>query len=126
MVWYIPNVIKEVSRELRKNMTESEGKIWLEIKNMKLGYKFLRQKPIYLYSENNWQERYIIPDFCCFELKLIIEIDWNIHDKIEICILDRIKEELIKQKWFSIIRIQNQDIKNNINNVIKKIVASFP
>jgi len=72
---YIPEIIKIASRNLRKNMTESEKQIWQELKIKKLGYKFERQKPIFLYKEESGLDRYIIPDFICIELKLIIEID---------------------------------------------------
>jgi len=72
---YIPEIIKIVARDLRKNMTESEKLIWEKIRNKKLWYKFERQKPLYLYKENSGLDRYIIPDFICIELKLIIEIE---------------------------------------------------
>jgi len=33
---YIPDIIKIASRNLRKNMTNSEKIVWLEIKNKKI------------------------------------------------------------------------------------------
>jgi len=99
MSWYIHDSIKIISRELRKNMTYSENIIWNSLKNKRLWYKFLRQKPIYLYTEYSWLGRYIIPDFVCLKLKLVLEIDWNIHDKKEIYLLDREKEKLLNNKW---------------------------
>ena len=126
MTWFIPEIIKEASRNLRKNMTESEKIIWNEINKKKLWYKFLRQKPIYLYTENYWLDRYIIPDFCCLDIKVILEIDWSIHNLKEIYLLDLEKEKLLKNKWFKVIRINNDEIKKDIKSVLKKIVASFP
>jgi len=126
MSWIIPDIIKEASRDLRKNMTKSEEKIWDKLKNKKLWFKFLRQKPIYLYTENSWLDRYIIPDFCYLELKLVLEIDWNIHTKKEIYLLDIEKEKLLIQKWFKLIRITNREILYNIDKVLEKIAASFP
>ena len=123
---YIPENITYVSRELRKNMTNSEKTIWEQIKNKKLWYKFLSQRPIYLYTENSWLDRYIIPDFNCLKLKLILEIDWNIHNVNETYILDNEKEKLLSQKWYKIIRITNNEIENNITKVLETIVASFP
>ena len=41
MTWVIPDVIKEISRKLRKNMTESEKIIWDKIKNKKNSYRNL-------------------------------------------------------------------------------------
>ena len=116
-----PDIIKETSKKLRKNMTESEIILWSFIKWWKLWIKFLRQKSIYVFTENSWLDRYIIPDFYCYEKKIILEIDWNIHNLKEIYELDLYKENLLKNIWFNVIRIKNEDIKNNINNVIKTI-----
>jgi len=126
MTWYIPNVILEAARCLRKDMTDAEKKLWEKIKWKKLWVKFLRQKPIYLYTEDTGHDRYIIPDFCVLDIKLIIEVDWEIHNKSEVYFLDRVKEGLLLQKWFKILRFKNEEILNNINIVIEKIVASFP
>ena len=126
MTWFVPEIIKETARSLRKNMTESEKLLWKELNNKKIKYKFLRQKPIYLFTENSWLDRYIIPDFCCLELKLIIEVDWSIHNLQEIYLLDLEKEKLLNQKWFKVIRIKNDEIKNNLNLVLSKIKSFFP
>jgi very-short-patch-repair endonuclease len=126
MAWFIPDIIKIAARNLRKNMTNSEELIWGELKTKKLWYKFLRQKPLYLYTEDSWLDRYIIPDFVCLDLKLVLEIDWNVHDKEDVYLLDIEKEKLLNQKWFKVIRIRNEEIQNNIQNTIEKIVASFP
>ena len=126
MSLYIPKIIKEVSRDLRKNLTNSEKMIWEEIRNKKLWYKFLRQKPIYLYTEYSWLDRCVIPDFYCSELRLILEIDWSIHTKKEIYLLDLEKEKLLWKKWINVIRVTNNEIIKNISTVINKIILSFP
>ena len=117
----IPDIIKDISRKLRKNMTESEVILWTFIKWWKIWAKFLRQKPIYVFTENNWFNRYIIPDFYCYKKKIILEVDWSIHNIKEIYKLDLYKQELLISMWFKIIRIKNENIKNNINNVLKTI-----
>ena len=117
----IPDIIIEISRRLRKNMTVSEMILWSFLRSKKLWIKFLRQKPIYVYTDNSWLDRYIISDFFCYEKKLILEIDWNIHNLKEVYILDCHKKILLEKHWYKLIRIQNKDIKNNINLVIKKI-----
>lgn len=121
----IPYLIKEISRKLRKNMTDSEVILWSFIKWWKLWVKFLRQKPIYVFTEDNWLDRYIIPDFFCYGKKIILEIDWNIHNLKEVYELDLYKEKLLLNMWFRIIRIKNYEIKNDINSVIKKIQNSL-
>ncbi len=117
----IAEKIKKASRNLRQNMTESEIILWSFIRWWKIWAKFMRQHPIYVFTENNWLDRYIIPDFYCHESKLIIEIDWSIHNIKEVYELDKVKENILKNMWFNIIRIKNLDIKTNINNVIQSI-----
>jgi very-short-patch-repair endonuclease len=53
---------------------------------------------MYIFTENNGQDRFIIPDFYCAEKKLIIEVDGGIHNEQEILNLDNIKQELIEVK----------------------------
>ena len=123
---YIPDIIKITARELRKNMTISEKIFWDKVRNRKLYYKFERQKPFYLYTENSWLDRYIIPDFICIKLKIIIEIDWNIHNKKNVLNLDKEKEKLLFQKGFRVIRFKNYDINNEIDKVVSNLIALFP
>ena len=117
----IPENIKLVVRELRKNQTKAEEILWNEIRNDKLWVRVLRQKIFYVYTENSWQERYIIPDFYIAKNKLIIEVDGSIHKIWDIMNLDKIKDELIINRWFKILRITNDEIYNNLENVILKI-----
>jgi len=117
----IPDVIKEASKNLRNSMTKSEVILWQYIKSWKLWVKFLRQKPIYVFTENNWLDRFLIPDFYCYEKKLIIEIDWSIHNLEEILNLDIEKEKLLNNLWYRVIRIKNEEINNNIKTVLLKI-----
>ena len=122
----IPEIIKIASRKLRKNMTESEILLWKELKARKLHWvKFQRQTPTYLFTENTWFDRYIIPDFYCSEYKLIIELDWNVHDVEEIYILDREKEKILKSLWYKILRFRNEEIYEDIESVLNKIKENF-
>ena len=71
----IPDIIKEVARDLRKNMTPAEKLLWESIRRDISGFRFLRQKPLYVFTEDSGQARFIIPDFYCHSKKLIIEVD---------------------------------------------------
>ena len=117
----IPEAIKIASRDLRKNMTEAEVIIWNILKWKKLGFKFSRQNSLYLFTEESWLKRYIIPDFYCKEKWLILEVDGNIHNDEDIYIQDKSKEILLKQKWLNLLRIKNQDIFHNLSDVILTI-----
>ena len=61
--------LKDLAKDLRKNMTFSEVLLWNELKQNKMGYDFDRQRPIGNY----------IVDFYCKDLGLAIEIDGNTH-----------------------------------------------
>ncbi len=118
----IPTIIKNASRRLRQTMTCSEKILWSKLKSRKFyNVKFLRQLPIYVYTENSWLDRYVIPDFICREYKVIIELDWNIHEEKEIYKLDRYKEFILNNLWYKILRFKNDDIINNINFSLIKI-----
>ena len=67
-----PDVIKNAARKLRNNSTKSEVILWKFIKTKLQNYKFLRQKPIYVYTEDSWLDRYIIADCYCHKKKLIL------------------------------------------------------
>lgn len=116
-----PDIIKIAAQNLRNNSTPSEVLVWNEIKNEKLWAKFLRQKPVYVYTEDNWLDRFIIADFYCFEKKLIIEIDGNIHDFEEVYELDRVKEELLKNLWYRVIRVKNEEVLSDMDGVLEMI-----
>ena len=118
----IPEIIKITARKLRQNSTEVEKILWNKVRNRQLDWrKFLRQFPIYIYTEYSWLDRFVIPDFVCKELKLIIELDWSVHEKVEVYNLDRQKEKLLQANWYTILRFKNQDILNNLDQVIQNI-----
>ena len=118
----IPDIIKETARKLRKNMTESEILLWKELRAKKLNWiKFTRQAPTYVFTENSWLDRYIIPDFLCSEYKLIIELDWSIHNLEEIYILDREKEKILEKSWYKVVRFTNEEVFENMEGVLQKI-----
>ena len=121
MVHHIPDILKQAARELRKNMTSSEKKLWDTIRWDKLWERILRQKVFYVYTEDSGLNRFIIPDFYIASKKFIIEVDGGIHKLSEILKLDKVKEELIIQKWFNFIRITNNEIEQDIEKVITKI-----
>ena len=111
---YNKKELKGRRRYLRQNSTKAEQIIWQCIRNSKLGYKFRRQYSVGPY----------IADFCCPELKLIVEIDGAYHDDEEQIKQDKEREEYLEAAEFKIIRFRNEDIKYNyilVSEKIKKI-----
>lgn len=121
----IPDIIKLTAQKLRNESTKAEVILWNYIKNEKLWIKFLRQKPIYVYTEDSWLDRFIIADFYCFEKKFIVEIDGNIHDLDEVYKLDKIKEKLLNNLWYKVFRIKNEEIFDDVEKVLERIRGAF-
>lgn len=117
----VPEIIKIAARDLRKNMTKAEIELWSHIKNKNIWVRFMRQKPIYVYTEDNWLDRFIIADFYCAEKDLVIELDWEIHLEKEVLELDKVKEKLLENKWIKVIRFRNEEVFKNIWEVLEKI-----
>ncbi len=103
--------LKKFSRQLRKNSTFGEVLLWKEIKGRKLGYQFMRQKPILDY----------IVDFYCSPLKLAIEIDGISHDAIVEKDFERQKK--IEKLGISFLRFTEKEVRNNLDGVLRKITA---
>lgn len=106
----------ELSRELRKEMTEAEKVFWEMVRNRRMfGLKFRRQQVI---------DGFIV-DFYCDSLGLCVEIDGGVHDNIEQKNYDRQREELIALRRLRIIRFINDEVLNHeetIKNRIREVL----
>ena len=90
-------------------MSPPEILLWNQLKCKKLGYDFHRQKPI---------DNYIV-DFFCQKLKLIVEVDGEVH-------IDKGEDDIARQKkleslGLKVLRFQASDIMKNLNDVIESI-----
>lgn len=95
--------LKKRSQEMRKNPTKAEALFWKDIlPKSRLGqFRWNRQKPLLQF----------IVDFYCAELKLIIEIDGEIHQSQKEYDLSR--DEVLKSHNLQTVRFTNVDILNN-------------
>ena len=106
----------EKSRQLRKNMTPQERKLWYIIKNRQFnGYRFRRQFPLGQY----------IVDFICREKKIIIEIDGGQHNEIKNIQYDNERTEYLISEGYKVLRFWNNDIDKNIGGVYEKLKEAF-
>ena len=106
----------EKSRQLRKNMTPQERKLWDIIKNRQFfGYRFRRQFPL---------SQYIV-DFICREKKIIIEIDGGQHNEIKNIQYDNKRTEYLISEGYKVLRFWNNDIDKNIVGVYEKLKEVF-
>lgn len=112
------DLIKQTVRELRKNQTPSEAKIWNAVRNRQINRKkFLRQHPIRF--EIDGQRRFFIADFYCHEKSLIVEIDGKIHEKQRD--YDLLRTYIINELGMEVIRFRNEEVENNFESVIERL-----
>ena len=122
----IPNIIKQAAHSLRINMTDSEKILWQRLRLNKLQWKrCVRQKPVHVFTEDGWFSRYIIADFLYLQEKIILEIDGSVHSLPEVLLLDKEKEELLKNLWYTVLRFTNKEVSADLKSVIETIEASL-
>ena len=106
----------EKSRQLRKNMTPQERKLWYIIRNRQFfGYRFRRQFPLGQY----------IVDFICREKKIIIEIDGGQHNEIKNIQYDNKRTEYLVSEGYKVLRFWNNEVWNNFSDVIDRIIIEI-
>jgi very-short-patch-repair endonuclease len=114
MGYYGNKELVERARELRKNMTKAEIILWSRIRSKKInGYKFRRQQPLLDY----------IVDFYCDELKLIIEVDGEIHSFSDRKSYDLKRDNILKINGYHIIRLSNLEVETELNTTISKLTS---
>ncbi|MBC7475712.1 MAG: endonuclease domain-containing protein, partial [Candidatus Sericytochromatia bacterium] len=100
--------LKQVSRDLRSNMTQAEKLLWSKIRNKQINnLLFYRQKIIGNY----------IADFYCHQIKLVIEVDGSQHYTDEGIEKDKIRDEYMDNLGIKTLRFSNNDILSNIEGV---------
>lgn len=98
-------------KELRKNQTPQEEKIWWYLKDKRLGSKFRRQHSVGGY----------ILDFLCKEKKLIIELDGEVHSTREAIEYDQVRDKFFEELGYKVLRFSNSQVEDDIKEVIEKI-----
>lgn len=99
--------LKHFARELRtESVSKAEKYLWKALlSRRKIEVKFLRQRPI----------KNFIVDFFAPEIGLIVEVDGSSHlNKGD---YDFYRENVLKSLGFEIIRFQEGDVLNNLDDV---------
>ena len=111
---YNKTVLKEHRKELRNHSTTVEVILWNHLKGKKIGgFKFRRQ-----YSIANY-----IVDFYCTEKRLAIELDGAGHFTEEGKEQDNYRDQELKQMDIKVLRFENKQIEENIDEVLKTILT---
>lgn len=95
-------------RQLRKNTTEPERRLWAKIRNRQLGVRFRRQHGIGEY----------IVDFYCPECNLVIELDGDSHFSPESLGNDATRDGFLSELNLQVKRFTNREIIQDLNSVL--------
>ena len=106
---YNRNLIPK-AKELRKNMTAAEQKLWYECLR-KFPLRVLEQRPI---------DNFIV-DFYCAKLKLVIEVNGDSHFTSEAQAKDRERTDILQGYGLTVIRFTNDEVLNNLAGVCETI-----
>jgi len=83
-------------RELRQTPTEREA--WHLLRGLRsMGFRFRRQHPVGPY----------IADFCCTELRLIVELDGSVHGQPSQARSDARRDAHLKSMGYTVLRLPN-------------------
>ncbi|MGK7344466.1 MAG: endonuclease domain-containing protein [Candidatus Nitrospinota bacterium M3_3B_026] len=106
------NILKKFARDLRKEPTEAERRLWRRLRMKQMdGVKFRRQHPI---------GKYIV-DFICLEKRLIVEIDGGQHGKERGREDDKIRDEWFSLRGYKVLRFWNNEVMKNTEGVLETI-----
>jgi len=104
--------VTEFAKENRKQPTESEEKLWEQLRNRKIhGCKFRRQHPIEGY----------IADFVCLEKKVVVEVDGGYHDAEQQTKIDEFRTLTLQKNGYRLIRFSNEEVLNKIDWVLDEV-----
>src|SRR5262245_31114717 len=102
------------ARELRKNQTDTERRLWQLLRSRQLeDYKFRRQRPI---------GRFIV-DFCSFKARLVIELDGGQH--IEDQDYDMRRTAELNRRGFKVVRFWDHEVLRDSHSIIDAIRAAM-
>ncbi len=102
----------ENARDLRKNQTDAEQKLWSKLRRRQLAnFRFRRQHPVGIF----------IVDFFCFDAGLVVELDGSQHYEDDNVTYDRKRTEWLMDQGLSVIRFDNSEIFENIDGVLQTL-----
>jgi very-short-patch-repair endonuclease len=105
--------VEQAARFLRQKLTPAEAILWEALRGRKLeGLKFRCQHPIGRF----------IADFYCPSLKLIIEIDGEIHTQQQD--YDQARTDQLEDFGYSVLRFTNDEVINDLPKVLNRIIEA--
>jgi very-short-patch-repair endonuclease len=102
------------AKQLHRNPTSAETKLWAELRAHRMGNVHFRNQ--------HAVGKYVV-DFCAPRKKLIIELDGSQHLEQEE--YDAERTAFFESKGYRVLRCWNQDVMNNIDRVLKVIWSAL-
>ena len=102
--------LKDRSRQLRKNMTRQERRLW---------YDFLRNYLVKIYRQRSVD--HFIADFYCSRAHLVIEVDGGGHYTSDGAKREAERSAVLQNYNLSVIRVSNADVDRNFPGVCEFI-----
>ena len=104
---------RERARQLRRDATPWEIKLWARLRRLKpLGLHFRRQVPIGPY----------IVDFACYSHRLIVELDGGQHAEDGHAVADARRDDWLKGQGFTVLRFWNNAVGEDADGVADAVV----
>jgi very-short-patch-repair endonuclease len=108
---------RQFARRLRKKMTEAEVVLWTFLRRKNLnGWKFRRQHPIGPH----------IADFACVAARLVVEVDGATHWTPDDLAHGKRRTAFMEGQGWSVVRVTNLDVFENLNGVWLTIERELP
>ncbi len=102
----------EFARDQRKRANEFARAAWQIVRNRQCRRrKFRREHPIPPYTA----------DFCCVELKLIVEVDGESHRTVEGRAHDEKRDRYLAQRGYALVRIPGYQVLRDPSSVRRQI-----
>lgn len=108
-----PSGTLDRARQLRREATEAEKRLWRALREKLPHAKWRRQMPVGPY----------FADFACFAERLIIELDGGQH--AEALEYDLARTRFLEKQGYRVIRFWNNDVSGNLGGVLETIAAAL-
>jgi very-short-patch-repair endonuclease len=101
------------ARHLRDGDNQAEGRLWLELKDRRLGgHKFVRQCQLGPY----------FADFLCRKQKLVVELDGSQHAKSA---YDACRDQFMNSLGYSVVRSWSHEVLSKNAEVLETTLAAL-
>ena len=105
-------VDKTLARALRRSATPAEKALWERLRGRQLAeLKFLRQVPIGPF----------VADFCCRDLRLVVELDGEVHSTAQEVARDQERDAYLQGHNYIVLRFPNEQVLSDVESVLRRI-----